>query len=113
MHFQSNSFQSDPCVPRVEVNKFDGSNPMGWVTQIEHYFYLHGITDDLSKLCYDVLYLNTERWKWWKWNKNSRQGYISWTQFVAEIYDHFDNDTHYLGHLTKLKQSGTLKDCIT
>jgi hypothetical protein len=40
------------------VNKFDGSDPMGWVTQMEHYFSLHGITDDLIKLCISVLYLD-------------------------------------------------------
>jgi hypothetical protein len=50
MSFHSNHFQQDLCLPRVEVNKFDGSDPMGWVTQMEHYFSLHGITDELAKL---------------------------------------------------------------
>jgi hypothetical protein len=27
---------------------------------------------------------------------------------VAELYEHFDTDTNHLGHLTKLKQSGTV-----
>jgi hypothetical protein len=40
------------------VNKFDGSDPMGWVTQMEHYFSLHGITDELAKLHYNVLYMD-------------------------------------------------------
>jgi hypothetical protein len=60
LHFQSNSFQRDPRLPRVEVNKFDGSDPTGWVTQMEHYFSLHGITDELAKLRYVVLYLDPE-----------------------------------------------------
>jgi hypothetical protein len=112
-HFHSNSFHREPHLPHVEVNKFDGSDPTGWVTQMEHYFSLHGITDELAKLHYVVLYLDPECWQWWQWQKNSRQGYISWTQFVAELYAHFDTDTHYLGHLTKLKQSGTVEDFIT
>jgi hypothetical protein len=37
-------FQHDPCLPRVDVTKFDGSDPTGWVTQMEHYFSLYGIT---------------------------------------------------------------------
>ena len=31
---------------------------------------------------------------------------------MAELYDHFDFDTHHLGRLTKLKQSGTVEDFI-
>ena len=46
--------------PKVDFNKFDGSNPTGWVTQMECYFSLHGITDDLMKLCVGVLYLDPE-----------------------------------------------------
>jgi hypothetical protein len=96
----------------VDVNKFDGSDPTGWVTQMEHYFSLYDITDELAKLWYGVLHLDQERWQWWQWRKNARQGYVAWTQFVAEIYEHFDTDTHHLGHLTKLKQSGTVEDFI-
>jgi hypothetical protein len=44
MDFHSTSFSRDLRLPKVEVNKFDGSDPMGWVTQMEHYFSLHGIT---------------------------------------------------------------------
>jgi hypothetical protein len=95
------------------VNKFDGLDPTGWVTQMEHYFSLHGITDDLAKIRYGVLYLDHEHWKWWQWRCKSHQGYVAWTQFVAEIYDCFDTDTHSLGHLTKLKQSGTVEAFIT
>jgi hypothetical protein len=57
LYFHSNSFHREPYLPRVKVNKFDGSNPTGWVTQMEHYFSLHGITDELAKLRYGVLYL--------------------------------------------------------
>jgi hypothetical protein len=96
----------------VDVTKFDGSDPTGWVTEMEHYFSLYNITDDLAKLRYGVLHLNQERWQWWKWRKTSRQGYIAWTQFVAKLYEHFDTDTNHLGRLTKSKQSGTVEDFI-
>jgi hypothetical protein len=39
----SNHFQRDLRLPRVEVKKFDGSDPTGWVTQMENYFSLRGI----------------------------------------------------------------------
>jgi hypothetical protein len=63
MVFQSNSFHRDPRLPRVEVNKFDGSDPTGWVTQMENYFSLHGIIDELEKMIYVVLYMDPKIWK--------------------------------------------------
>jgi hypothetical protein len=75
-----------------------------------NFFSLHGITYGLAKLWYGVLHLDQERWKW---KKNALQGYVAWTQFVAELYECFDIDTNHLGRLTKLKQSGTMEDFIT
>jgi hypothetical protein len=110
--FQHHHFQCDLRLPRVDVTKFDGSDPTGWVTQMEHDFSLYGIIDDLATLQYGVLHLDQERWQWWQWRKTSRQGYIAWTQFVTELYERFDTDTNHLGRLTKLKQSGTVEDFI-
>jgi hypothetical protein len=106
---QNHHFQRDLRLPWVDVTKFDGSDPTGWVTQMEHYFSLYNITYDLAKLRYGVLHLDQEHWQW---RKNSCQGYIAWTQFVAELYERFDTDTNHLGHLTKLKQLGTMEDFI-
>jgi hypothetical protein len=96
----------------VDVTKYDGSDPTGWVTQMGHYFPLYGITDELEKLRYGVLHLDKEYWQWWKWRKNVCQGYVAWTQFVAEIYELFCTDTNHLCFFTKLKQSGTVEDFI-
>jgi hypothetical protein len=111
-NFQNHHFQRDLCLLRVDVTKFDGSDPTGWVTQMEHYFSLYGIIDDLAKLWYGVLHLDQEHCQWWQRRKTSHQGYISWTHFVAEIYECFNTDTNHLGHLTKLKQSRTVEDFI-
>ena len=48
--FQPHHFQRDIRLLRVDVTKFDGSDPTSWVTQMEHYFSLYNITDDLAKL---------------------------------------------------------------
>jgi hypothetical protein len=37
---------------------------------------------------------------------------VAWTHIVAELYEHFDTNTNHLGHLTKLKQFGTVEDFI-
>jgi hypothetical protein len=70
MAFHSTPLHRDLCLPKVDVNKFDGSYPTGLVTQMEHYFSLHGITDDLVKLHIDVPYLDPKCWQWWKWRKS-------------------------------------------
>jgi hypothetical protein len=49
-NFHPHHFQRDLFLPRVDVTKCDGSDPTGWVTQMEHYFSLYGITDELDKL---------------------------------------------------------------
>jgi hypothetical protein len=87
----------------VDVTKFDGSDPTSWVTQMEHYFSLYDIIDDLAKLRHGVLHLDQECWQWWQWRKTSRQEYIAWTQFMIELYERFNTNTNHLGHLTMLK----------
>ena len=76
-NFQYHHFQRDLRLSRVDVTKFDGSDPTGWVTQMEHYFSLYCITDDLAKLQYGVLNLDQEHWQWWQRGKSYRQGYIA------------------------------------
>jgi hypothetical protein len=110
--FHPHHFQRDLCLPWVDVTKFYGLDPTGWVTQMEHYLSLYGITNDLAKLWYGVLHLDQERWQWWQWRKTFHQGYIAWTQFVTELYECFDTYTNHLGRLTKLKQSGIVEEFI-
>jgi hypothetical protein len=63
LHSHSNSLHCDPRLSRVEENKFDGSDPQAWVTQMKHYFSMYGITYELTKLRYGFLYLDLEQWK--------------------------------------------------
>jgi hypothetical protein len=100
-NFQPHHFQHDLCLPRVDVTKFDGSDPTGWVTQMEHYFSLYDIMDELAKLWHGVLHLDQERWQWWQWRKIACQGYVALTHLVAKLYECFDTDTNNLGCLTK------------
>jgi hypothetical protein len=80
---------------------------------MEHYFSLHDITNELTKIHYGIRYLDPEIWKWWQWHRNAHQGYVSWSQFVEELYECFDIDTHHLRCLTKLKQSGIVEYYIS
>jgi hypothetical protein len=61
-HFTWGSPHSWNKVPKVDMHKFDGSNPTGWVSQMEQYFSLQNIWDDETKLHVGVLYLDQEWW---------------------------------------------------
>jgi hypothetical protein len=37
---------------------------------------------------------------------------VAWENKIVELYDHFDIDTHHLGHLTKLKKIGPMEEFI-
>jgi hypothetical protein len=88
-NFHPHHFQRDLRLPRVDVNKFDGSDPTGWVTQMEHYFSLYDITDHLAKLWYGVLHLDQERWKRWQWKKlhvkGMLLGHTLWKRFMNAL----------------------------
>lgn len=54
-HFQVNQHNVWHTLPKVDLNKFDGSDLAGWFTQMEHYFSLQGIIGEsmnLEWMCY-------------------------------------------------------------
>jgi hypothetical protein len=77
---------------------------------MDHYFSLHGITNDLSKVRYGILHLDPKNWQWCR---KARQGYVAWTHFIVELCDRFDSDNHHLVSLTNFKKSGIVEDFIT
>jgi hypothetical protein len=97
------------------MHKFDGSNPAGWESQLEQYFVLRDIQDDETKLDVGVLHLDQERWQWWQWHKKCYPGYPTWSMFTKAVcaYARFDRESHFLGNLTKLHQTGSVSDFIT
>jgi hypothetical protein len=99
-------------VPKVDMHKFDGSNPAGWVSQMEQYFSLHDIRDDETKLHVGVLYLDQECWQWWQWHKKCYPGPPNWNMFSKAVCACFDRESQFLGRLTKLCQTGSVTDFI-
>ena len=80
-------------VPKVDMHKFDGSNPAGWVSQMEQYFSLHDIREDETKLHVGVLYLDQECWKWWQWHKKCYPRLLTWNMFTKAVCAHFDRES--------------------
>ena len=58
-----------PRGPKLDMQKFDGTNPVGWVSQMKHLFFLHNICTVDDKYQIALLYLDAKRWQWWQWHK--------------------------------------------
>jgi len=78
LHFHGNDQHSHPRPPKLDMYKFDGSNPSIWVSQMEQYFTLNHIVDDETKLRVGGLYLDQERSKWWQWHYKCYPREITW-----------------------------------
>lgn len=67
------------------VYKFDGSHPARWLAQMEKYFRLNYIMDDVTQLSVGIMYLDHEIWQWWQCDKKmpSKGNYLA---DVRKIY---------------------------
>jgi hypothetical protein len=79
---------------------------------MELYFSLHDIRDDETKLHVGVLNLDQEIWQWWQWHKKFYPSLPTWTMFTKVVYARFDKESHFLGQIIKLKQTGYVIDFI-
>eukprot|EP00253_Pinus_taeda_P007083 PITA_07083 len=59
------------------------------------------------------MYFDNEWWQWWEWHQHCNGYFRTWTQFTKALRDHFEQEDSYLGHLTKLRQTGTVEEYIT
>jgi hypothetical protein len=58
--FIQTPFIMTPIFLELSLTNLMAKIPKARVTEMEHYLSLHGITNDLAKLCYGVLYLDPE-----------------------------------------------------
>ena len=109
LHFYGNHQQSQPQPPKLDMYKFDGSHPAIWLAKMEQYFTLDHIIDDATKISVRSLYLDQVRWKWWQWHQRYYGRPVTWSIFSTALSDRFNHESNFLGHLTKLRQTSTLK----
>ena len=58
-----------PRGPKLDMKMFHGTDPEGWVSQMENFFILHNICTIEDKYQVAILYLDAEHWKWWQFHK--------------------------------------------
>ena len=59
------------------------------------------------------MYLDNERWQWWEWHQRCTGPFRTWTKFTKALQDCFDQESSFLGRLTKLRQTGIVDEYIT
>eukprot|EP00253_Pinus_taeda_P001660 PITA_01660 len=91
--------------PKLDMHKFDGSHSSAWIAQMEQYFKLNHIFDDETQLMLGSMYLDNERWKWWEWHQRCTGHFRTWPKFTKALQDRFDQESSFLGRLTKLRQT--------
>eukprot|EP00253_Pinus_taeda_P019119 PITA_19119 len=98
--------------PKLDMQKFDGSNPSAWLAQMEQYFELNHLQDDWTKIRVATMYLDSQRWQWAEWHQRCNAPFSSWVQFTKDLQDRSEQGDSFLGNLTKLRQTEAIKDQV-
>ena len=95
---------------KLEVPRFDGSDPNGWLFRVETFFDYHGTPDDL-RLKIVSFHLEGRAAAWFQWV--SRNNLLaSWPEFVTAVRHRFGPAIFedFEGNLSKLSQNGPVSD---
>ena len=66
-------------IPKMEMRKFDGKDPVTWILQMEQYFDLHNV-QNTQKVRIATLHLETNTFVWYRW-LCSRKKIVTWSIF--------------------------------
>jgi hypothetical protein len=67
-------------VPKIDMRKFDGKDPITWILQMEQFFDLHNVPHT-QKVRIASLYLEPNQFVWYRWLcscKSPSLGQFSW-----------------------------------
>ena len=95
---------------KLEVPRFDGSDPNGWLFRFEAFFDYHGTPADL-RLQIVSFHLEGRAAAWFQWA--SRNNLLSsWPEFVTAVRHRFGPAVFedFEGNLSKLTQNGSVSD---
>ena len=76
-------------IPKIDMKKFDGKDPVTWILQMEQYFDLHYVKHT-QKVCFATLYLEPNKFVWYLWIC-SRKPLVTWSIFMEEIIAHYED----------------------
>jgi hypothetical protein len=74
-----------PRGPKLDMQELDGTDPVDWVSQMEHFFFLHNICTSDDKYQLSLVYLDAERWQWRQWHQQCIGGQSFPKHFVLVL----------------------------
>jgi hypothetical protein len=99
-------------VPKIDMRKFDGKDPITWILQMEQFFDLHNVPHT-QKVQIVSLYLEPNQFVWYRW-LCSRKSLVTWTIFTEEMIAHYEDtrSNTFFSQLINLKQKGSVTEHI-
>lgn len=68
---------------KLDVPRFDGSDPLGWIFKINQFFEFHG-TSEQERLTIASFYMDGRALAWFKWMTDNGQ-FTSWPVFLQAL----------------------------
>ena len=99
-------------IPKIDMRKFDGKDPVTWILQKEKYFDLNNVKNT-QKACIANLHLEKNKFVWYRWIL-SRKRIINWSIFTEEMIAHYEDTKRntFFSQLINLKQKGSVLENI-
>ena len=98
---------------KLEVPRFDGTEPLGWIFKINQYFEYHN-TPDKDRLTIASFYMEVRALAWFQYMTTNAQ-FTSWAAFLQALQTRFAPSQYDdpIGMLFKLTQTSTVADYLS
>jgi hypothetical protein len=98
---------------KLDIPRFDGSDPLGWIFKISQFFEFHHTPED-QRIRMASFYMEGEALTWYQW-MHSNQQLLTWAMFVQALEMRFAPSQYEdpRGALFKLCQTGSVKEYQT
>jgi len=99
-------------IPKIDMRKFDGKDPLTWILQMEQFFDQHEV-QHTQKVRISSLYLEPNQFVWYRW-LFSRKTFVTWTIFMEALITHYQEakSNTCFSQLINLKKKGTFAEHI-
>ena len=76
-------------IPKMDMRKFDGKDPVTWILHMEQYFDLHNV-QNTQKVHIATLHLEQNTFVWYRWLFSCKK-IVTWSIFMEEMIAHYED----------------------